>query len=102
MKEYQNWLETMCVKSLNDESLVKLNWAFVAALRKYKELEQSDWILLKERMPTKEEIGEKCLVYRILNDSQSLMAISIYDTFMLKNCNPEETWWRELPTPPNA
>ena len=58
------------------------------------------WVLVSEKLPTVEENGQKVLIYRIMNDSQSSLAISIHETNMVKHCNPNETWWMELPKPP--
>ena len=58
------------------------------------------WVAVSEKLPTVEDNGQKVLIYRIMNDSQSNLAISIHETNMVKYCNPNETWWRELPEPP--
>jgi hypothetical protein len=43
---------------------------------------------------------EQSLIYRIMNDSQESLAISIHETSIIKYCNVDETWWMELPKPP--
>src|SRR5690606_8257132 len=58
------------------------------------------WVAVSEKLPTVEDNGQKVLIYRIMNDSQSSLAVSIYETNMVKYCNPNETWWRELPETP--
>lgn len=59
------------------------------------------WIKLIDKCPTAEEVGEKVLMYRIMNDSQEKQAITIHETRMIKYCNPEETWWMRLPCAPS-
>jgi hypothetical protein len=58
------------------------------------------WVAVSDKLPTVEDNGQKVLIYRIMNDSQSSLAISIHETNMVKHCNPNETWWMELPEPP--
>lgn len=58
------------------------------------------WVAVSEKLPTVEDNGQKVLIYRIMNESQSSLAISIHETNMVKHCNPNETWWMELPKPP--
>ena len=58
------------------------------------------WIKLKDRKPSVEIDGKKILVYRVLNQSQSNMSISIYDTKMIKHSDENETWWMALPDEP--
>ena len=58
------------------------------------------WVAASEKLPSVEQNGNKVLIYRIMNDSQSSLAISIHETNMVKYCNPNETWWMELPEPP--
>ncbi len=58
------------------------------------------WVACSDKLPTVEKNGRKVLIYRIMNDSQVSLAISIYETSMVKHCNVNETWWMELPKPP--
>ena len=58
------------------------------------------WVAASDKLPSVEQNGNKVLIYRIMNDSQESLAISIHDTNMVKHCNPNETWWMELPKPP--
>lgn len=58
------------------------------------------WIKLKDRKPVCEIDGEKILIYRIATESQVNMAISIFDTKMIKYSNEDETWWMSLPDKP--
>ena len=58
------------------------------------------WVAASEKLPSVEQNGNKVLIYRIMNDSQSSLAISIHETSMVKYCNVDETWWMELPKPP--
>ena len=58
------------------------------------------WVAASEKLPSIEANGQKVLIYRIMNDSQESLAISIHETSMVKYCNVDETWWMELPKPP--
>lgn len=58
------------------------------------------WIKLSEEKPSVKEHGQKVLIYRLVNDSQSNMAKSLFDTNMVKHCDPNETWWQPLPADP--
>jgi len=58
------------------------------------------WVAASEKLPSVEQNGNKVLIYRIMNDSQESLAISIHETSMVKYCNVDETWWMELPKPP--
>ena len=58
------------------------------------------WVAASEKLPLVEQNGKKVLIYRIMNDSQESLAISIHETSMVKYCNVDETWWMELPKPP--
>ena len=60
------------------------------------------WIKLKDRKPSSKIDGEKILVYRIMNENQASMAISILDTKMIKYSNDDETWWMALPDEPRT
>ena len=60
------------------------------------------WIKLKDRKPSCEIEGEKVLVYRIMNENQASMAISILDTKIIKYSNEDETWWMALPDEPRT
>ena len=62
--------------------------------------EEMKWIKCSEKMPNKDEVGNKVLLYRITNESQELLSISIHDTYSVKFCNPDETWWQPLPQKP--
>ena len=54
----------------------------------------------EDRLPNVKENGEKVLLYRKTTDSQKALAITIYDTNMVKYCEVG-TLWTNLPTPPN-
>jgi hypothetical protein len=58
------------------------------------------WIKLKDRKPDVKIDGVKVLIYRIVNESQESISISIRDTHMVKFCNEDETWWMSLPDKP--
>lgn len=63
---------------------------------------KQDWIKLKFQSPNVVDNGNKVLVYRTMNISQESMSMSIYETSMVKYCDPEETWWTNLPNPPKT
>lgn len=75
---------------------------FTTILERVFGMEKSNevWIKLIDKIPTVEENGEKVLLYRILNESQESMSITIHNTSMVKYCDPNETWWTDLPKPP--
>jgi hypothetical protein len=58
------------------------------------------WIKLKDRKPDVKIDGVKVMLYRIVNESQESISISIHDTHMVKFCNEDETWWMSLPDKP--
>ncbi len=58
------------------------------------------WTKLKDASPDIDVVGEKVLIYRIVNTSQKSMGMTIYDTKFTKHCNPDETWWMQLPKAP--
>lgn len=58
------------------------------------------WIKLKDRKPSVDIDGEKILIYRVLNENQKSMSISIYATNMTKLCDENDTWWMALPNSP--
>ena len=60
------------------------------------------WIKLKDRKPSCKIDGEKILVYRIVNESQTSVAINILATKMIKYSNEDETWWMALPDEPRT
>lgn len=55
------------------------------------------WIKLKDRRPDINIDGNKVLLYRLTNEGQKDMSISIHNTNMMKHCDPNETWWMALP-----
>lgn len=58
------------------------------------------WIKLSNRVPDIQIDGVKILIYRIVNDSQENIAMSIHDTHMIKFCDANETRWMSLPDKP--
>jgi hypothetical protein len=60
----------------------------------------SNWISLKDKKPNSHEVGDKVLLFRIMNDSQKEQSITIHETYMVKFCNENETWWQPLPLSP--
>jgi hypothetical protein len=61
---------------------------------------QDKWISCKNELPDKKKVGSKVLLFRKMNDSQIEMAITVYDTFLVKHCDPETTFYQPLPNPP--
>ena len=62
--------------------------------------ENNGWISVEERLPVSNKDGNKVLLYRIMNDTQETMPITVHDSKMVKHCIPQETWWQPLPPPP--
>lgn len=58
------------------------------------------WIKLFDQTPKKEDVGEKVLLFRIMNEIQKSTQKTIHDTDMVKHCDPNETWWLPLPNDP--
>lgn len=58
-----------------------------------------EWIKVTDRLPLESD-GNKVLIYRNMNDSQRALQISIHDSSMVKYCD-ENTYWMQLPKPPN-
>ena len=58
------------------------------------------YIKLSDQTPTIEQHGEKVLIWRIMNKEQRDQNPSIYPVSMLRLCDPNETWWSELPDEP--
>ena len=58
------------------------------------------WIKLKDRKPSMVIDGKKVLIYRIGNDGQKGLAMTLFDTLMIKHCDENETWWMALPEEP--
>lgn len=60
------------------------------------------WINLFDRIPKEEDADEngKVLIYRKMNDNQKPLEKSIHDWYMVKNCDPTETFWQPLPPKP--
>jgi len=60
----------------------------------------SNWIKLKDKKPNAQEVGDKVLLFRIMNDSQMSQSVTIHETYMVKFCDENETWWQPIePTP---
>ena len=57
------------------------------------------WISVEDRLPDIEKDGEKVLLYRVVNDSQKGLQITVYDTFLVKHCD-KTSYWRQMPTSP--
>ena len=60
---------------------------------------QDKWISAK-KLPNAKKVGNKVLLFRKMNDSQKEMSTCVYDTFLVKHCDPETTFWQPLPAPP--
>lgn len=59
-----------------------------------------EWVPLTDGLPDPKIVGEKILVNRAVNDSQRGLKVSVYDTILLKLCEPETTYWMPLPPYP--
>lgn len=59
----------------------------------------TNWTILADHKPTEKD-GKKVLIYRISNEQQELMAMTIFDTALIHLCDKNETWWMPLPQPP--
>ena len=59
------------------------------------------WISVEDRLPTEKDADEngKVLVYRNTNEGQKGLSKSIFDYFMVKNCD-SDTVWQPLPPKP--
>ena len=69
-------------------------------MEKQQQADVMRWVACSEKLPNVEDNGRKVLIYRIMNDNQASLTISIHETSMVKHCNVDETWWMELPKPP--
>ncbi len=60
------------------------------------------WVSMLDQMPTEQDGDEngKVLLYRNMNDNQKPLEKSIHDWYMVKNCDPTETFWQPLPPKP--
>ena len=63
-------------------------------------MDAKKWIKLCDEFPTPDKNGEKILICRILNETQSNQNPSIFQTDKIHLCNPDETWWIEIPKSP--
>ena len=63
------------------------------------ESKESGWIQVTERLPEEKEVGKKVLVWRRLNESQSSLNPSIYNTNMVKHCDTDALWQPLPPAP---
>ena len=61
--------------------------------------EQFKWISVEDELPEKNKVGEKVLLWRMLNSNQQDQNPSIYNTDLVKYCDPKETHWQPLPSP---
>ena len=64
-------------------------------------LKSDGWIPVSERLPKEKEVGKKVLVWRRLNESQSSLNPSIYNTNMVKHCDTDALW-QPLPAVPQG
>ena len=99
--------------SFASEELARLNKQAVDTLRLYEvmneqitrlkeeneRLREGGWISVEDRLPDIEKDGEKVLLYRVVNDSQKGLQITVYDTFLVKHCD-KTSYWRQMPTSP--
>lgn len=63
----------------------------------------SEWVKVEDGLPTEKDADEngKVLVWREMNDSQKSLSKSVFDYWMVKNCD-SSTFWMPLPTPPTT
>jgi len=63
----------------------------------------SEWVSVEDRLPTETDADEngKVLIWREMNDGQKSLSKSIFDYWMVKNCD-SSTFWMPLPTPPTT
>ena len=57
---------------------------------------KTSWISVRDELPTVEKHGTKVLIRRIMNESQTEMAVSIHPTNMVKYCHLT-TMWTPIP-----
>lgn len=61
---------------------------------------EREWISVNDRLPESCSVGNKVLLFRLVNESQSALSITVFDTNMVKYCSPSESWWMPLPDKP--
>lgn len=62
----------------------------------YRWLKINKWTKVSDELPETTTNGEKVILFRLGNDSQKSNQVTIYDTIMVKYCDPHETWWKPI------
>ncbi len=85
----------------NGDSLGQCEWLRLSPVPLSGEDAGKGWISVEEKLPTEEDAdeNEKVLVYRNTNEGQKGLSKSIFDYFMVKNCD-SDTMWQPLPPKP--
>ncbi len=70
-------------------------------IRKAGWVREEEWISVEDRLPTENDADEngKVLIWREMNEGQKPLSKSIFDWFMVKNCD-KSSYWKPLPKPP--
>lgn len=85
----------------NGDSLGQCEWLRLSPVPLSGEDAGKGWISVEEKLPTEKDAdeNEKVLVYRNTNEGQKGLSKSIFDYFMVKNCD-SDTMWQPLPPKP--
>ena len=85
----------------NGDSLGQCEWLRLSPAPPSGEDAGKGWISVEDRLPTEKDADEngKVLVYRNTNEGQKGLSKSIFDYFMVKNCD-SDTVWQPLPPKP--
>ena len=73
---------------------------FYKLIKEVLKMTTDKWIRLRDEIPTIEKYGEKILICRRTTKTQVSQARQVFDTSMIKYCNPDETIWMKLPDIP--
>lgn len=80
-----------------------LNDAVFQWMAKQPSVKADGWVSVEDGLPTEKDADEngKVLIYRNMNEGQKSMSKTIFDWWMVKNCD-KTTMWQPLPAPPNV